>query len=262
MKKIALSLVVASSFALAADVDTAKDDKLVTHTELGYIQTSGNTKTQTFNLDAEVKKGWGRHIGNFMFDGQYASNDDVETKNKFVTELTYDYEFTNRFAFNYIAGYRQDKFSGFEYQAYTGPGAKYKAIVADAHNLTVDGNVMYSLDRYDAVYVDSSGAPVEYPDTGGTLQDPAYDDDYASYRLKGVYTWQMLENLKFDQEVSFRGSFETAEKYFVFSKTAFSSKISDIFSAGISYKVDYTNQPADGKEKTDTTFTANLIMDY
>jgi len=264
MKKIALSLVVVSAVLLAAEPDVKKDDKLVTHTELGYIETSGNTNTQTFNLDAKAKKGWGKHIGNFMFDGQYASQDDIETKNKFVTELTYDYEFTNRFSFNYLAGYKKDRFSGFDYQAYTGPGAKYKAIVSDAHNLTLDGNVLYSIDSYENAYVDGTGAVIAYPNStaGATLQTAAYDDNYPSYRAKGVYGWQILKNLKFDQELSFRGSFETADKYFVFSKTAFSSKISDMFSAGISYKVDYVNLPADGKDSTDTTLTANLILDY
>ena len=71
----------------------------------------------------------------------------------------------------------------------------------------------------------------------------------------------MLENLKFDQELSYRGSFEESKKYFVFSKTAFTSKLSDMFSAGLSYKVDYVNEPGD-KEKSDTTLTANLIIDY
>jgi putative salt-induced outer membrane protein len=262
MNKIALSLVVAASVMMAADVN--KDDQLVTHTEFGYIQTTGNTKTDTFNLDASAKKGWGRHIGNFMFDGQYASDNDTETKNKFVTEITYDYEFTPRFSFNYLLGYKSDRFSGMSYQFYTGPGAKYKAIVSDAHKLTVDGNLMYAQDRYEDVYVDGTGTVIAYPNStdGGILQAKAYSDNYASYRVKGVYTWQIMKTLKFDQELSLRGSFETSDRYYAYSKSALSSKISEIFSAGISYKVDYVNLPANGKEKTDTTLTANLIMDY
>ncbi len=233
----------------ALEAKLPPDERLVTHTELGYIETSGNTKTKTFNLDAKAKKGWGKHVGNFMFDGQYASDNDVETKNKFVTELTYDYDFTNRFSFNYLAGYKQDKFSGFTNQWYTGPGAKYKAIVAEKHKLTLDGNILYSSDTYDATTVPPP--PID-----------SYKNDYAAYRLKGVYAWEILDNLKFDQELSIRGSFKDADNYFVFSKTAFSSKINSTLSAGISYKVDYANTPALGKETTDTTLTANLIIDY
>jgi len=264
MKKIILSLVLTSSFMLAAEPDTKKDDALVTHTELGYIETQGNTKTQTFNLDAKLKKGWGANIFTLTFDGQYAADKQIETKNKYLMELEYDYEITDRLAFNYLAGYKADKFSGFTYQFYTGPGAKYKAIVSDKHNLSIDGNFLYAKDSYDAVYTDSTGSIISYPTStaGATVSQQSYDDQYASYRLKAVYNWQMLENLKFDQELSWRGSFETTNKYFIFSKSAFTSKLSDMFSAGISYKVDYAQIPATGKEDTDTTFTANLIIDY
>jgi len=264
MKKITLSLLLASSLMMAAEPDTKKDDALVTHTELGYIETQGNTKTKTFNLDAKVKKGWGANIFTLTFDGQYASDKEIETKNKYFIELEYDYEITDRLAFNYLAGYKNDKFSGFAYQFYTGPGAKYKAIVSDIHNLSIDGNLLYAKDSYDAVYTDSTGNVISYPasTTGATISQKGYDDQYASYRIKGVYNWQMLENLKFDQELSWRGSFETTNKYFIFSKSALTSKLSDMFSAGISYKVDYAQIPATGKEDTDTTFTANLIIDY
>ena len=254
---MASSLVMASSEGLT-------DQALVTHTELGYIQTSGNTETKTFNLDAKAKKSWGHHIFGLMFDGQYADDDGKETKNKFVTELEYDYEFTDRFSFDYLLGYKSDKFSGFEYQAYTGPGLAYKAIVSDTHNLELSGNILYSMDSYEDVYRDDNGDVINYPaptDTG-TLDAEAYDDDYFGYKLKGIYAWQILENLKFDQELSIRGSAEEVDNYFVFSKTGISSKLSDMFSAGISYKVDYINLPAEGKESTDTTLTANLIIDY
>ncbi len=264
MKKIILSTLVASSLVMAADAEVKNNDALVTHTELGYIQTSGNTDTKTFNLDAKAKKGFGHHKFGFLFDGQYADDDGAETKNKFVTELEYDYEITDRLAFDFLAGYKSDKFSGFAYQAYTGPGAAYKVIVSDNHNLNLEGNILYAMDSYEDVYRYDNGDLVEYPDStaGTTLDELAYDDDYMAYRIKGVYGWQMLENLKFDQELAYRGSVEDAEKFFVFSKTAFSTKISDIFSAGISYKIDYINQPAEGKESTDTTLTANLIIDY
>ena len=241
IKKIALSTLLASTLVVAAEPDTKKDNTFVTHTELGYIETQGNTETKTFNLDAQAKKGWGKNIFALHFDGQYASDKNIETKNKYLLELEYDYEFTDRLAFNYLIGYKTDKFSSFDYQFYTGPGAKYKAIVSTKHNLSIEGNILYAEDE---------------------IKIPASTDTYAAYRAKGVYTWQMLENLKFDQELSYRGSFEDSNKYFAYSKSAFTSKFSDIFSAGLSYKVDYVNMPSDGKENTDTTLTLNLIVDY
>ena len=241
MKKIALSFLLISSLALAAQPDTTKDNAFVTHTELGYIGTTGNTKTTTFNLDTNVKKSFDKHIFKLLLDGQYASDNDVASKNKYYLELTYDYQFTKRLAFSYLVGYKEDRFSSFDYQFFTGPGIKHKTIISTTHNLTLEGSILYSVDDY---------------------YDPAIGtEEYSAYRAKGTYNWKMLKNLKFEQELSYRGSFENADKYFVYSKSAFASKISDIFSAGISYKVDYVNQ-AGAKKHTDTTLTANLIMDY
>lgn len=148
-------------------------------------------------------------------NGQYASDQNVETKNKFVTELTYNYEFTDRFAFDYLLGYKADQFSGFDYQWYTEPGAKYKLIVSENQNLTVDGNLLYSEDRYEAT-------PLITPPVD------SYSNNYLGYRLKAVYAWQIIHNLKFDQELSIRGSLKETKNYFAFSKSALSSKISDI----------------------------------
>lgn len=264
MTKIILSAIVASSLVMAADVDTTKESALVTHTEFGYIQTDGNTETKTFNLESKAAKNWQKHVFGFIFDGQYADDSGIETKNKYFLELEYDYEITDRFAFDYLVGYKSDKFSSFDYQAYTGPGAKYKAIVSKNHNLSVEGNILYSIDEISDVEYDGTGNVINYPnpDNITVASVVAGDSDtYGSYRLKGVYGWQILENLKFDQELSYRSSFEDADKYFVFSKSALSSKINSMFSAGISYKLDYVNEAGD-KENTDTTLTLNLIMDY
>ena len=242
-----------------------KDNSYITHTEFGFSTTSGNTDTTLFNLDLDVKKRWDKHIFNLGLDAHYADDEDIETKNKYLLELIYDYEFTDRFAFNYLTGYKKDRFSGFDYQFYTGPGAKYKAIVSKKHNLTVDGNILYSQDEIEDIHYDVNGAAIEYPNsdniaTNSTLN--GYTKDYTSLRFGLNYEWQILENLKFVQEANYRTELSDTENFFVYSKSALISKITDIFSFGMNYKVDYVNLPADGKEHTDTTLTANIIVDY
>ena len=239
MKKIVLSALLANSLIIAAQTP------LATHTELGYIETDGNTKTQTFNLDAKANKSFDKHILNALIDAQYATNQNIENKNKYLLELNYDYAFSDRFSFNYLAGYKSDKFSSFENQYYTGPGAKYKAIVSDKQNLSLEASALYAVDNY------NNNLPI--------TKD---DDSYAAYRVQGLYDLQVLENLKFNQEVSMRGSVEDTQNYFVYSKSALTSKLSDMFSAGLSYKIDYVAEPASGVKDTDTTLTFNLIIDY
>jgi len=266
MNKILLSTALLATLTLTSHAEDVKITPLKTHTEFGYIETNGNTKTKTFNLDATAKKAWGKHEGKINFDGQYAEDSGNETKNKYILELNYNYAFTDRLAFDYLLGYKVDKFSSYDYQFYTGPGAKYKAIVTEQHKLTLSGNILYSQDQYaDVQYADTAKTIViDYPNADNTpvaAVDYGKKDDYAAYRFKGVYDYQITKTLKFGQELSIRGQIDDLQNYFGYSKTSLNSKISDIFSAGISYKADYVNQPND-KEHTDTTLTLNLIMDY
>ncbi|MDQ7045555.1 MAG: DUF481 domain-containing protein [Sulfurimonas sp.] len=214
---------------------------LKTHAEFGFVSTSGNTDTTAYSLDLDMKKQWDKHVFTFMFDGQYADDKNIETINKFLTELSYDYEFTDRFAFTYLLGYKDDKFSGYNYQAYTGPGARYKLIKEESHRLSIEGSLLYAQDE---------------------LENTSSAIEYASLRTKAIYEWQILENLKFTQDLSYRTELDDSKNYFVYSKSAFISKISDIFSFGINYKLDYVNTPPLGTQNSDKTLTANLIIDY
>lgn len=218
-----------------------KRSVLVTHAEFGFAQTEGNTNTKSYSLDMDMKKSINKHNYLFSFDGEYADDQDVETKNKYLTELQYDFDVTKRFALNYLAGFKQDRFSGYKYQSYTGPGAKYKFIVKEKHNLSVEGNILYSQDE----------------------KDDKTQNDYTSLRTKGIYEWQVLKNLKFIQELSYRTEVEKNKNYFIYSKSAFTSKISDMLSFGINYKIDYVNLPATTTAKhTDKALSANLIADF
>ncbi|MEA1918872.1 MAG: DUF481 domain-containing protein, partial [Campylobacterota bacterium] len=87
-------------------------------------------------------------------------------------------------------------------------------------------------------------------------------NDYTGFSAKANYAWQIMDNLKFLQEASYRSDFDDTDNYFAFSKTAVETKISDMFSMGISYKVDYTNLAPAGKEYSDRTFMTSLIIDY
>ncbi len=234
MKKIILSALVASSIVMAAE----SSNELKTHTELGFIDTQGNTQTQTFNLDSKIKKNIDKHNFTFTLDAQYATLDKEEVKNKYVAELNYDYAFTDRLSFGYLLGFKQDQFSGYDYQLYTGPTLGYQVIKAEAHNLALGLNVLYTEDQIEKA------------------------DSYAAYGASLVYAWQINKGLMFGQNFGYRSAFEDNENYFATSKTSLVSKISDIFSAGLSYKVDYANLAPATKERTDRTFTANLIIDY
>ena len=241
------------------------NNQLITHTEVGYINTKGNTKTDTFSIDANAKKPFGKHIVELSIDAQYAKDSDIESKNRYFVELEYSYEIKNKFSLNIINGYKKDKFSSFAYQFYSGPGSKYKAYKTNTQELTLEGNILYAVDSLEDTRYAADGLAIKYPNSANTATHSVVKgstNNYASYRVKAVYIWNILEGFKFNQEFSYRSDFDDSENYFAFSKTAFTSKLLGMFSAGISYKVDYTNLPSSDKGHKDTALSANIIIDY
>lgn len=239
MKK-ALVLPLLATLPLMA-ADDKKDDLFVSHLELGYIQTDGNTNTRTFNAEGNIKKDIEKHSFKLGFDGQYADDDGEKIKNRYKITGDYLYNFNDSLALGYVIGYKYDEFLGFDYQIATGPFVKYTALETKTQKLAFDVAGLYSRDK---------------------IKD-GDSNDYGSAAAALSYEWQMLENLKFTENANYRVDVSDMDVYYVFSKTAFTSKISDMFSAGISYKVDYTNiLPAGISSHTDKTFSINLILDY
>lgn len=291
MFKTVVALLVLATFAVAQNPEDIKDEIKITKekikrlnenlknlemslpkdeytfnaiAEVGYTANSGNTDTEAFNVDAKITNSWDLHSLEAMLLMQYGTEDGIENKNRLLTELLYDYKLSERLSLNYLAGYKDDKFSGFVYQFYTGPGAKYIAIKDEVQDLAVDGNLLYARDEIEDTYVDGSGNVLKYPYPAGSINlNDGHVRSYAAYRLKGVYNVQLIENLKFHQTLSYRSEFSDLENYFFYSKTGLYNKLTDIFSAGIVYQVDYTNKPAlPGKTTTDKIFSFNLIANY
>ena len=259
-------LLAAAACSLLAAQDEKDPNAFVTHTELSYVQTGGNTDTTAFALDFTGKKAWGAHSAKLDLDAIYGTENSVENKNRFYGEFNYDWQFAKHFTVNYLAGYKRDRFSGFDYQFFTGPGAKYIALDDKTFHFDLQGNVLYNIDQeMDRYYTDANRTDetkYPYPDGKGDYRTPGAYNDYYGGIFKGNFSWVTVEGFKFIQDASYRFDFEDADNYFLTSKSAVESKISDLFSLGISYKVNYANLPPEGSERTDTTFMTSLIIDY
>jgi len=86
-----------------------------THAELGYVKTTGNTDTSSGSLDFMQKAEWGKNTVQLDIDYLYGEEDGVENNNKLIVLLDYDYKFAKHISFDYLTGYKDDKFSGFDY---------------------------------------------------------------------------------------------------------------------------------------------------
>ena len=260
MKKTLSLLLIGGLFTLLSAADEEK--KFTGHAELSYANTAGNTDTQDVAANLKLNLPFSaneiRFVGNFLYsdataydeNGSYV--DDIRTKNRWDAELNYDYNFNETIAFNYLLGGKGDEFSTFVYQVYTGPGAILTALKNEEHDLKFQGNVLY---MWDEIREDIN--------TDTNVTTPQYLHRYSGYQVSLDYTYQFTQNSKFVQYAMYRSAFDDTTNYFIKSKTTVESKISDVFSMGVSYTVDYTNNKADDvRSYTDNVFLASLIADF
>jgi putative salt-induced outer membrane protein YdiY len=251
MKKV-MSLLLAAGLVTA--LSAADEEAFKAHTELSYANTAGNTESQdlagNLQLNYPFLANEVRFVGNVLYstNKNFDTNETAATKNRWDAEANYDYNFNKTIAFNYIAGGKGNKFSTYVYQAYTGPGAIWTALKNESNNLKFQGNIMWAWDEYRQPYKAGS-------------EDTMHS--YAAYQFSMEYVLKLTETSKFTQYFMYRSEFADTTNYFGKSKTALESKISDVFSMGMSYTVDYTNNTAaDVRSKTDRVFLASIIADF
>jgi putative salt-induced outer membrane protein len=220
--------------------ELSEEARYKTKTELSYSDTKGNTKTSQFGLALHAERKRKKNTITLDLTALQSSSNGIENNNKWLALLQYDRALSDVLYFNYLVSYGEDKFSGFDYQFNTGPGLGYKLLQSDTQKLDLRGNVLYSKDKIAG---------------GGT-------NEYVSGLAGLEYAWQILDNLSFHEDATYKLQFDDADNYFVYSKTAINSKINGNFSLGLSYQIDYKNIPAATKERTDRVFLASLIIDY
>jgi len=230
-----LLVAVAAGVAIAAESPGLKG-----RAEASYVRTSGNTDTQTLagKLEGSYEEGENRYFlkGATLF----AKTDGDETSNRWLLEGRYERGLTDRLFAFVEAGYLKDKFAGFDSKIHFGPGVGYEFIKTDQHLLKGLGSLLYTWDNY--------------TDDG--------TDSYATGKLAGDYTWKIQENLKFRQYAEFLVSLEDANVFFVNTDTGLEVKVSSNISLGVSYLVNYQNEPSGDAEYVDRTFLTSLIVDF
>ncbi|MDD2887127.1 MAG: DUF481 domain-containing protein [Aliarcobacter sp.] len=224
-------IVLLSTSGYSIDVDK--------HLELSYVQTSGNTNTTTFSSklqgtaalsDTESIKAKGSML--------YSENDDKTSANKYNIELDYNH-MINEKLYSYMGiSYIKDESSDYDYRLNIGPGLGIKLLEDDIQTIDIQGGLDYANDKY------KNGSK----------------DNYLAGKTELNYKYSFSENLQFKQMISYLGSFEDNEKYFIVSDSALEVNMTKNLSLGVSYGLDYTNKTE--KESLDKKFLTSLIVDF
>ena len=236
-----LAIFSAFTFLVVLPAHAAEEEKKPTTWRadigFGYVNTSGNTETQTIKgeIDAikEVEK-W-RHT--LRAEGLNTSDSGIATAERYFLSGKSDYKF-RKFDYIYItATYDNDRFSGFQYR--TTVSAGYGRKIIHKPTLSLDGEI-------------GPGARFSKADSGQT------NEEYLA-RLAANFKWKISDNSEFAQDLfSDIGEDSTVNR----SVTALTANINSILALRISYTIRYTSDVPPGIEKTDTEAVVNIVYKY
>jgi putative salt-induced outer membrane protein len=227
---------------LSAETTASQSEPLKVHLELSYMNSSGNSETDTFSLKSDFSKKFddtksfkGKANGSLVTD-----DNGEETTNKFYIEGEYDHKLNSSF-FGFIkTDYTADKFSGYDYKVNIGPGVGYKVSFNNkAHNLDFSLGIAYSQDQE---------------------KDKDDYETYSSANFGVKYAWKISPLSTLKQDLSVHQDFQDSDNYSGKSVSAFEHKLTDMVSLGVSYSIDYQNN-APAKD-IDKIFLTSLIIDF
>jgi len=213
-----------------------QEHSLLTQSKVLYINPKKSTDIPLVAFEGAIKKQWDEHALNINVNLCKSTDTDKMSKDKWSSELSYNYQLGSRMCLNYLVGYKEDRFSGLDYQLYSRPEIEVKAIDHGTHKLNLKANLLYGENKLE------------------TLQS----DSYSSSKVGAIYHWQAKDNLKFTQESFYRVNLENTQYSYINSKIAMETKLTPALSMGLNYKVDYMNIPI-LSSKTDRTIFVSLI---
>lgn len=209
--------------------------------ELGYVSTSGNTDTSNLKGRVDIKReqdAW-RYL--VHADALNASQDDERSAEKYFVSNKLDYKFSDRtYVFGY-AGYEDDRFSGFDWQATVAAGLGYRILETDRMTWDAEAGPGYRISK------------VSDTSTGDSDQREAILRGYTKFQ------WKLSANAVFEQEVSVEsGGDNTVTKSITSLKTAIIERLA----MKLSYTVKNSSDVPDDTKHTDTETAVTLVYSF
>ena len=205
--------------------------------EFGWVQTSGNTDTQTGKAKGKLtytQTKWQNIASAEALNTKDKSSTTAE-RYKLKDQLRYDMA-KDRYLYA-IVTYEDDRFSGYDYRATESLGYGAKLINDPGFLLEVEGG---------------PGARQSKLDNGDTESE-------GLVRLSGNLNWQLSEAAKLGQELTTEVGDEAT---ITESVTSLQSQVNHSLAMKMSYTVKHTSDVPDGVKKTDRESTVTLVYSF
>ena len=237
MKKIGILLLCLPLFLFA------EEKNWKTQLGLSFVNTSGNSRTQSFSGKLGVD---GSGFGNrYILSSNYvlAKDNGQESANKLNSELRAERTITGRL-FGFVAAtHLMDKYSGYDYRMSVGPGLGFDLIKQDTRTLKGMVSSMYYYDKFSVEGMTS--------------------DNYPTAKAALNFEQKLMTTTVFKWKGDYLVSLDDSKRYFMTMDASLQVAMNANLAVGIGYQIAYQNlPPGPGIKKTDTTFLSSLVMNW
>ena len=203
----------------------------------GYIQTDGNSESQTFSAEGKVERALKRSKIAAQGKGIYGKSDGVTSDKNWIGSLKYDRSITERATVYLLETAERNTLKGIEFRLYYQTGIGYYLIKAEK----------------DFLQVEIGG--------GYVIENPVGEkrEGYPNGRAFGAYTHSFTEKTRFEQTVEYLPNLTDSEDYIINAESALIVNLIGKFALKASFSVAYDNLPEPGFKNSDRLFKTALL---
>ncbi|ALO34150.1 hypothetical protein CMT41_04940 [Colwellia sp. MT41] len=250
-------------YALAEEAVDEEKSSLTISAELGFLFTTGNTKTGDIKAGINLKHEAGQWLNSLSFNAlakKLETEDEITKEKSFEsTDNKWDILGQTNYSLeeggkNYLYGsayYEQNKFSSFQYQtsASFGWGRHWWETETSSFFADIGPGVKYDVIRASDA-TDTKQAMEEYSETAAIVQAQA------------LYTKQINDFVEFKQYFVAKQAFESGKNSVYKSETSLTTKLMESLQFKFSFRVDYDTEVEQGFENTNTETSVTLVYSF
>ncbi len=240
LSPLVAGIIATCTFATALAAQDAKPKPREFSTDVGFVNTAGNSKVTTFSLQEllVLRSGiWEHHQ---KFGSIYGSIDGKESSNLLFANWRSDIALNKVLAVYGLAAFDRNPFSGISrrFEESAGLAAKLLQRPADHWDMEMGVSLNQQLSTADV------------------------KTNFASLHSATTFKHDFTKSAYFLQSAEFLPSFKVSQDYRLNTESALVAPLSTHVAMKLSYVVRFDNLPEPGKQKSDRIFTSGLQFNW
>jgi putative salt-induced outer membrane protein YdiY len=209
--------------------------------EFSLINTTGNTRTRSLALANKYVYAWTKADVTIDAAALWIETESVKTAESYLLAGTYRRNITDRFLWYGLGGWSRNEFAGFTDRYTVGGGLGYRFLEPEPHGL---------VGEFGLGYADEKRVP------------PNADDNWAEARGLLGYSYKLSETAKLVAELEVLDNLDDMSDWRSRSAASVIAAISKKLALKAGYTIVHDNVPVPGFKKTDTIFSASLVVTF